>query len=131
MAIIGTSGNDTLIGTAANDTLTGASGFDTFVLDGSSAQGHDTITDFIPGDQIKVLNVAISKVYAGNGAGLQPGDVAVDAYNAATNTTTLRFGTADGGQTQVDLTGSFAAANFNFINNDAGHLFYGLADSTP
>src|SRR5689334_18172451 len=98
----GTAGDDTLSGLAGDDTLAGGGGMDTYVVDGLKAQGHDRITDFVAGEQILVQNVTISKVYAGNGAGIQAGDVAVDAFNGVTGTTTLRFGTAEGTTTQID-----------------------------
>jgi Ca2+-binding RTX toxin-like protein len=46
--LIGGPGNDTLLGNAGDDTLTGGLGADTFVF--AADFGHDTITDYTPGE---------------------------------------------------------------------------------
>src|SRR5262249_34135534 len=49
----GTSGKDMIYATGFNDTLTGSGGADTFVF--KPFQGHDTITDFVAGqDRVSV-----------------------------------------------------------------------------
>jgi Ca2+-binding RTX toxin-like protein len=49
----GLNGNDTLVGNGGNDTLTGGAGADSFVFAAASANGKDTIQDFVHGaDQL-------------------------------------------------------------------------------
>lgn len=48
--VIGGAAADTLNGGAGNDTLTGGLGADTFVFD--LGFGHDTVTDFVPGQDV-------------------------------------------------------------------------------
>ncbi len=58
--LYGGAGNDILNGGDGNDTLTGDIGKDTFVY--ANGEGHDTITDFTPGDDtIHITSGSISK----------------------------------------------------------------------
>lgn len=56
-SIQGTTGIDIITGNGGNDLMKGNGGNDVFVLQGSSANGHDTLVDFNPNDNI-VVDVA-------------------------------------------------------------------------
>ena len=70
--LVGSNSNDIIKGGTGSDTLTGGAGADTFVLPGStiSANGTDTITDFISGTDFLKLSAA------GTTALTSPGSVA-------------------------------------------------------
>jgi len=57
--IDGGSGNDLITGGAGIDTLTGGTGADTFQDTGAGLNG-DTITDFLPGDRIQIIDLPLA-----------------------------------------------------------------------
>ncbi|CAN7756272.1 VCBS domain-containing protein [Bradyrhizobium sp. LjRoot220] len=54
-SLSGGNGNDTITGGAGNDVLTGGAGADRLVF--ATGAGADTITDFVPGDQLDLTGV--------------------------------------------------------------------------
>jgi Ca2+-binding RTX toxin-like protein len=48
--LTGTAGHDVLFGTGHNDTLTGGANDDIFLFDAEGGVQHDTITDFVQGE---------------------------------------------------------------------------------
>jgi Ca2+-binding RTX toxin-like protein len=58
--IVGGSGDDLLSGNNGDDTLTGGDGSDTFFIDLFSANGSDTINDFVKADDDIDLDVAVT-----------------------------------------------------------------------
>ncbi|MBB4370567.1 hypothetical protein GGD63_003362, partial [Bradyrhizobium sp. cir1] len=102
-SIQGTTGNDVITGNGGNDVLTGNGGNDVFVLQGSSANGHDTLVDFNAGDSIVV-------------------DVA--NLNLTINTAqTVAFNSGTTGANDQTHDSAFAGSNF-FFNTTTNELYY-------
>jgi Ca2+-binding RTX toxin-like protein len=130
--VIGSSGSDTLVahdganvlsGGGGADTLTGAGGADTFAFDllFPASQGLDRITDFSSQDLIALAGAFLA---AGNASGGDGSTVSGRQVQAQTlgGVTTLSVDTngVAGAEFQLQLTGAYAAANFQVQTDDFG-----------
>lgn len=107
----GRGGTDFLNGGAGNDVLTGGAGADQFIFDVGTA-GRDRITDAAAGDMLLLRGIGLTGAVGSNdGSALLAGQVSL---SQAGGVTTLHVGldSTAGADFHVDLTGSFAAANF-------------------
>jgi len=111
---IGSNGNDTITAAAINQTLTGGGGTDTLIgyaggydtfQDTAAGLNGDTITNFVPTDQIDITN-------------LIPGAATLTATPSGANTavTVVSGGTA----TSFLMTGSFTRPGFTLAPDGAG-----------
>jgi Ca2+-binding RTX toxin-like protein len=101
----GGSGNDTLDGGAGDDVLTGGNGNDTFVIRAES--GHDTIMDFVSGqDVIELHDGPFASGADALAAAIQSGDDVVITVDDQTSITLHDINLAD-----------LHAADFNLIND--------------
>ncbi|MBR8829790.1 MAG: hypothetical protein N5P05_001255 [Chroococcopsis gigantea SAG 12.99] len=118
---VGTSGKDILLGTAradilnggpGNDTLTGGANADTFAFS-SPAQGIDTITDFVPGEDV-ILVSGSGFINAGLSAGntITPAQLVIGS--AATNMAQRFIYNSSSGALSFDRDGSGSAAAVGF-----------------
>jgi Ca2+-binding RTX toxin-like protein len=115
-------GNDTFFGGAGDDVLTSGGGSDVFSY-ASSGNGVDTLTDFAPGDVIRVATANFSSaVQTGNGSALAQYQVQVSTSGSVT---TLTIGTdaTPGADITIRLNGVFApsqlyasGANIGFVS---------------
>ena len=105
-------GNDVLVGGGGDDTLTGGDGDDMFLFT-AATDGHDTITDFLSGDDSINLDVLFDNM------SIDEADRVVDAEIVGPNTV-LRVGTESGGVFTDETGGAFSVTieGATLSNND-------------
>ncbi len=116
--LIGGKGRDILDGNQGNDVLTGGKGLDQFVFNDLANDGVDLITDAVVGEVLRLSGVNLTgSITAGNGTGLDEGDIHVQS---AGGVTTLYVGqdATLGADFSVQLTGVFAASDFSAGGSD-------------
>jgi Ca2+-binding RTX toxin-like protein len=114
--LAGGPGDDTLIGGAGDDTLAGSGGADTFVFDGhsQSANGIDTISDFLTGTDEIVVDVASLNLAIGSAASIDP----------------TNFHTGDANASATWSGGTGTGNEFVFNATTADHTLWYSADGT-
>ena len=115
--IIGLAGNDLLTGLGGDDILTGGAGNDVFFY-AASGNGTDTISDFAPGDTIRVSGANFTAaVQAGNGSSVSANSVQA---SSGIGSTTLYIGTdaVTGADIAITLSGTFTANQFLVSGTD-------------
>ena len=108
------SGSDTLIGGTGNDTLTGGSGNDVFQYDATIDNGADRITDFGVGDAIQLADGSFTggTVTTGDGTSVSANSVQLSYSGGVTTLYMVKDGTASSSDLIINLTGSYAPADF-------------------
>lgn len=117
--IDGGGGNDTILGGANLDRMTGGTGQDQFWFFGPDTGGYDLITDFSTDDVLvfhhtlglELLDLPITSISVGNGAGLLTGQAHVQSIDGGVRVFVGQ--NADPGfDMAVDLSGRFTLADF-------------------
>lgn len=114
----GKAGTDFLDGGKGDDILIGGTGADLFIFSDLYNAGHDQISDFSAGDLIRLSGYTVTgSVGAGNGSTMLTGGVQV---SSAGGVSTLHIGldATAGADLHIDITGSFAGANFLLSGSD-------------
>jgi Ca2+-binding RTX toxin-like protein len=128
-SISGGGGDDRITGGAGDDSLSGGAGNEIFAY-AASGNGLDTISDFAPGDVIKLVGT-LSTLGVTTGNGSTVGGRRVEAQTVA-GLTTLFVDTDNlaGAEVQIRLTGNFAASGFTVTAGVDGTSNISYAAST-
>ncbi|MBE0546227.1 MAG: cadherin-like domain-containing protein, partial [Rubrivivax sp.] len=115
--LIGNAGNDVLSGGDGNDRLSGGAGSDVFRY-ASSFNGTDRITDFEPGDVLRIATTTLNAAsFVASAAGLGRNQVYISSANGITSVQ-IGIDAAPGADLTIELDGVFAATAFSASGTD-------------
>ena len=114
--LFGNTADNAITGGAGNDSLQGGAGNDSFVF-AAQGNGIDQITDFAPGDAIRITGASLAGVVSlGNGAALGANQVQLSSANGGS---TLYIGTdaTPGADIEIHLGGPLAPADLQLAGS--------------